>query len=277
MADRNASIFAIGIGVDWNEPLLNMVTERTRGRAFVVLPDSELQGNPIAVAASGFASLLSTEFNRAALEVVTGVVAHLRLVRDFILNRVTRVFPALTEISCESGTLALGNVGAIEQAVFVLELSIPARPPGRVRFMQGSFVYDVPGAGYRGELGPIDVLVEFSTDEARSSVTDDDVFAYVRQRNCDGLIVQAVSAFDRGDTARATVLINRAKNMTQRVGNSALTVLLGRVESELNSGKTISPQSRKTLLVGSKSKTVRVGDSAVGGLSDEEIRRLTGA
>jgi hypothetical protein len=66
--------------------------------------------------------------------------------------------------------------------------------------------------------------------------------------------------------------------MTRKLGNEALTQMLDNAAGELNQTGAISPQTRKTVALGTRTKTVRtaaVGDEATD-LSAEEIRRLSG-
>src|SRR4051812_13709758 len=55
------------------------------------------------------------------------------------------------------------------------------------RLAQIGVTYRVPGEGYRGEVPPIDVTVEYTTDEALASSVDPEVMGYVQQRNVDSL------------------------------------------------------------------------------------------
>ncbi len=68
--------------------------------------------------------------------------------------------------------------------------------------------------------------------------------------------------------------------MTQRLGNRSLTVALGRAEEELRGNWTISVGTRKTIKLGARTHTMKVGspdETPQNVPSQEEIRRLTGA
>ena len=68
--------------------------------------------------------------------------------------------------------------------------------------------------------------------------------------------------------------------MTQRLGNRGMTVALGKAEEELRSDGTISAGTRKTIKLGARTQTMKVGspDEVPQNVpSQEEIRRLTGA
>ena len=66
--------------------------------------------------------------------------------------------------------------------------------------------------------------------------------------------------------------------MTKRIGNAAMTRVLEGALDELNKTGSISAGTRKTVALGGKTKTMKVGGPAApdGLPSDEEIRRLSG-
>ncbi|NJK44217.1 MAG: hypothetical protein HC933_07955 [Pleurocapsa sp. SU_196_0] len=70
--------------------------------------------------------------------------------------------------------------------------------------------------------------------------------------------------------------------MTVKLGNAAMTQVLDQAKSELETGKGISAGTAKTIKMGAKTQTIKVGGpqdsgSSNGLPSDEEIRKLTGA
>jgi Ca-activated chloride channel family protein len=58
-----------------------------------------------------------------------------------------------------------------------------------------------------------------------------------------------------------------------------MTMALGKAEDELRDGRTISIGTRKTIKLGSRTQTMKVGvgDEPENVPTNEEIRRLTGA
>ena len=70
-----------------------------------------------------------------------------------------------------------------------------------------------------------------------------------------------------------------AQGMTQRLNNPRATQLLQSALNELNQTGTISAETRRTLRAGGRTMTMKSGKTAPleGGLSEEEIRRITGA
>lgn len=266
-------VTTVGVGDEVNTDLLTHITDKTQGQPIDVVPDTD-NPQPPAVRATELPGALLGDLKQAASEVVTNVALSIRTVKDVVLDRVTRVQPTQTEVAKVDGPLQLGNVEAGTGAAYVLEFTLPARPAARMRLAQLGLTYQVPGANYRGEVPPLDVVVEFTGDEAMAARVDADVMQWVQQRNIEGLVAQATREA-QSNPAQAAKTLELARNMTQRLGNGAMTQVLDRAIDELGSSKTISLGTAKTMRLGAKTQTIKGTD---GGLpSDEEIRRMTGA
>ena len=272
LAQERVAVTAIGVGEEWNEELLTELTDRTQGKPFYVVPDAQ-DPQPPAVRMTDLPDELTTELQNTANEVVTGLRLSVRTVKDVTLERVTRVYPTQNEVDRTGAQLFLGSAGAGEDTVFILEFTLPARPSARMRLAQLALTYEVPGADYRGETEPLDVVVEFTTDEARASRLSGEVMRWVQQRNVEGLIRQATLQAP-GDPAGAQKTMELARAMTVRLGNGVMTKALDRAIGELSSGKTVSVATAKTLKIGAKTQTLQSGSDDLPG--DDEIRRMTG-
>jgi Ca-activated chloride channel homolog len=144
---------------------------------------------------------------------------------------------------------------------------------------QRGVTYLVPAQGYRGEVPPVDLVVEFTAEEALAASVDAEVMGYVQQRNVDNLVRQA-TARAATNPQQAARTLQVARSMTQRLGNRGMTVALARAEEELRGSGTISVGTRKTIKVGARTQTMK-GDgpdaTPQNVPSQDEIRRLTGA
>jgi Ca-activated chloride channel family protein len=223
--------------------------------------------------------IFDAELGSATRQVVSEVEATIKTVRDVRLVSAARVYPSLADLDPAQTPLRCGSLEAGDHTVFILELDVPERPAVRARLAQIGVTYRVPGEGYRGELPPIDVTVEYTTDEALASSVDPEVMGYVQQRNVESLVRQATQQAETNpDQAAKTLRV--ARSMTQRLGNHGMTVALGKAEDELRGRGTISIGTRKTIKLGARTQTMKVGpgDDAPQNIpSPEEIRRLTGA
>lgn len=271
LAKNNIPVTAIGIGNDWNEDLIIAITDRTQGKPFHVVPDTEDAQAP-SIKASELSKTLLSELKHAINEVVTNISLNINTVKDIKLNRITRVYPTQTEVDLSIKPHSLGNAEAKDSTVFVLEFTLPERPPVRARMAQLSLTYDVPGANYKGETPPMDILVEFTTDEAMSASIDQEVMNRVQQRNVDALLNQAVIK-SKSNPEEAQKTLNIARQITIELGNSSMTQVIDKTIDELQTGKAINTGTIKTLKIGAKTQTVNKNLP-----SDEEIRKIiTGA
>ena len=108
----------------------------------------------------------------------------------------------------------LGNAAHGEETTFIVECTLPERPSNRMRIAQLGLTYQVPGTDYRGEAVPVDVVVEYTTDQARLAELDHGVLQWVQQRNVEGII--------------------------QKLGNTNMTKVLDKALDELQTNKTKS-------------------------------------
>lgn len=267
LAALRARIIALGVGEEYNEDLLADLASATHGKPYdfrdmTVLP-----------------AIFDAELGSATRQVVSDVESTVKTVRDVKLVSAARVYPSLADLDPAQAPLQLGSLEAGDHTIFILEFDVPERPAVRARLAQIGVTYRVPGQGYRGEVAPIDVTVEYTTDEALAASVDPEVMGYVQQRNVDNLVRQATQQAETSPEQAAKTL-RIARSMTQRLGNRGMTVALGKAEDELRSRGTIAIGTRKTIKLGARTQTMKVGpgdEPPQNVPSQDEIRRLTGA
>jgi Ca-activated chloride channel family protein len=267
LAALQARIVALGVGEEYNEDLLAELASVTHGKPYDFRDMTALP------------EIFETELGSATRQVVSDVEATVKTVRDVRLVSVARVYPSLADLDASQAPLHLGSLEAGDHTVFILEFDVPERPPVRARLAQIGVTYWVPAEHYRGEVAPIDVTVEYTTEESLASAVDAEVMGYVQQRNVDSLVRQATQQAETNPEQAARTL-RVARSMTQRLGNRGMTVALGKAEDELRSRGTISIGTRKTIKLGARTQTMKVGpndDVPQNIPSQDEIRRLTGA
>jgi Ca-activated chloride channel family protein len=99
---------------------------------------------------------------------------------------------------------------------------------------------------------------------------------YVQQCNISQLVNEATRLADR-NPQKAEELLETARRMTVRIGNDAMTESLNQAQDELRKTRKISDGTRKTVKMGSKGKTVKMGgDINDDELSEEQIRKISG-
>ncbi len=267
LAELRARIVALGIGEEYNEDLLAELCNITQGKPYDFRDMTTLP------------QIFESELGSATRQVVSDVQLTVKTVRDVQLVSAARVYPSLADLDAAQVPLQLGSLEAGDHTVFILELDVPERPAVRARLAQIGITYQVPARAYRGEVPPVDLPVEFTAEEALTAAVDDEVMGYVQQRNVDNLVRQAsVQAGTNPEQAAKTLQV--ARSMTQRLGNRGMTVALGKAEDELRAGGTISAGTRKTIKLGARTQTMKMGgpdDVPDNVPSQDEIRRLTGA
>jgi Ca-activated chloride channel family protein len=268
LAEANAPIIAIGVGVEYNEDLLRDLADLSRGRPYHLAKMEQ------------FHDVLNDEIGSSVREVVTDLQVSVSTVKGVKLNSITRVYPSLSEVGITDAFHRLGNIPAGDYSAFILEFTISGvvRPPSRVRIAQVGLTGHVPALDRRDELPPQDLFVTFTTDDQAVSEVDAEVLGYVQQKNVDRMVQDAVKVAGT-DAVKARQTLQAAVGMTQRIGNAAMTRLLQSALDELNQSGTISVGTRKTVAMGGRTKTVKTGagPSLEGLPSEADIRKMTGA
>ena len=270
-ASSGIPITALGVG-DYNEDLLTNLSDTTGGRLFHVVPGNAF-GTQVPI--NQLPQTVFAEFSQAQQEVINNLALNVRTVKGVQLVRVTRVYPdqadfPLTQIPYPIGA-AMGN----DETIFILEFNVDSRAGSRVRIAQLGLTYDIPGLNRRGELPPQNVVVQFVTGQGGAAQVDREVMGYVQQRNISQLVSDATRVADR-NPQQAEKLLETARRMTVKIGNKAMEESLNEGIDELRKTRKISAGTRKTVKMGSKGKTVKMGTDINDEFSEEQIRQLSG-
>ncbi len=271
-ATNNVPITALGVG-EFNEDLLNHLSDTTGGSQMHIVAEQNHGGTAVSI--TNLPDTIIQEFSEAKKEVITNLALTIKTVKGVKLTRIVRVYPTLAEFPLTQEPYPLGNAVANDETIFILEFSIESRAASRVRIAQMGLTYDVPGQNRRGELPPENLLVQFVTGQVAAQV-DPEVMSYVQQSNISQLVNQATRVAE-SNPQKAEELLETARRMTVRIGNDAMTESLNQAQDELRKTRKISDGTRKTVKMGSKSKTVKMGgDINDDQLSEEQIRKLSG-
>jgi len=266
-AKLNIPIIAVGFGEEYNDDLLKQLADATLGKPYGL---SDIKD---------FAALIGAEVAQTTREVVTNLRATVSTVKGVSIDSISRVAPSLNDVDTSQKPFLLGNIERGDFTVFIIEMTISGveRPPSRARVAQVGLVAMAPGLGKVTEFPPQSLFIEFTLDEAATAQVDPEVISYVQQKNVGKMVGEAMRTVSLNpDQARRTLQI--AAGMTQRIGNGAATQMLQGALDELDKTGTISVATNKTVALGVRTKTVRTAamEGGTGGLSPEEIRKLTG-
>ena len=271
-ATKNIPITALGVGEDFKEDLLSHLSDSTGGTLFYVVP-----GNAIGTQVSilDLPHKIIEEYSQAQQEVITNLALTVKTVKGVELNRIVRAYPTQAEFPLTQDPYPIGNAAAGDETIFILEFNMDSRPPSRVRIAQLGLTYDIPGQNRRGELPPQNLVVQFVVGQGGAAQVDQEVMDYVQQCNISNLVNQATKIADR-NPEKAEEILETARRMTVRIGNKEMEESLNGAQKELRKTRKISAGTRKTVKMGAKGKTVKMGSDINDEISEEEMRKLTG-
>jgi Ca-activated chloride channel family protein len=198
-----------------------------------------------------------------------------KTVKGVELTRIVRAYPTQAEFPINQDPHPIGNAIANDETIFILEFTINNRPAGRVRIAQVGMTYDIPGQKIRGELPPENLIIQFIPGQQNAAQVNQEVMDYVQQCNIANLVDQATKIAEQ-DPQKAEQILETARRMTVKIGNKDMTESLNNAQEELRKTRKISDGTRKTVKMGAKGKTVKMGDDINEMLSEAEMRKLTG-
>ncbi len=267
-ARLNIPLIGVGFGEEYNDELLKQLADATLGKPYGIKDIND------------FSALIGAEVAQTTREVVTNLRATISTVKGVTIDSISRVAPSLNDVDTTQKPFLLGNIERGDFTVFIIEMTISSveRPPSRARVAQVGLVATAPALNKTLEFPPQNLFIEFTTDEAATAKVDPEVISYVQQKNVGRMVGEAMRTVSiNPEGAKRTLQI--AAGMTQRIGNGAATQMLQGALDELDQTGSISVATNKTVALGVRTKTVRTAamdDGGTGGLSPEEIRKLTG-
>jgi len=213
--EKGIVIYALGLGDDWNEDLLDEIAEASGGRAdFIASPDQIVDFFEQAVQ-----SMQDTVVQNAQMV--------LRLANGVTPRQVWQVLPMISNLGYRplgdrDVQVTLGEMEKGRPRSLLVELLIGPRPAGRYRIAQAEIGYDVPGLGLIGEKVKTDILLELTDDVARTKQYDAEVMN----------IIEKVTAFKLQTRALEEAKLGNVEGASQKL-RAAATRLLEMGEEEL--------------------------------------------
>ncbi|PPJ64608.1 vWA domain-containing protein [Cuspidothrix issatschenkoi] len=270
-ATNNIPITALGVG-EFNEDLLTHLSDSTGGKLLYIVPGTAI-GTQISIL--DLPNKIIDEYSQAQEEVITNLALTVKTVKGVELTRIVRAYPTQAEFPINQDIHPLGNAIANDETIFILEFTINNRPATRVRIAQLGITYDIPGQKIRGEFPPQNLIIQFVPGQENAAQVNQEVMDYVQQCNIANLVNQATKIAEH-DPQKAEQILETARRMTMKIGNKDMTESLTNAQEELRKTRKISDGTRKTVKMGAKGKTVKMGDDINEMPSEEEMRKLTG-
>jgi Ca-activated chloride channel homolog len=253
-------ITALGIGKDWNDKLMQTIGERSGG-------DSDYVSTP---------DRIRTHFARTVQQMqavaLQRVSLNLRPALGVDVRNIFRVFPLISRIAPSRVEDRTQNVflGEIERGngqLVLVELVVPARPAGSYRVAQVDIEYDVPQAGMLQQHASVDVLLNYSHDPATASPANAEIMNLVEKVSAFKLQTRALEDLEKGNVQSATQKLRGALTHLLNQGDTELAATVEAELTNLEKGRVMSPEGRKTIRFES-GKTVKLSSQSIPGSGD---------
>jgi hypothetical protein len=250
-AEANISVTAWGVGTDWDAAELRQIANATHGTADIIPTPQEIERAFLAA----FSQMRQTALTNARLALWSPAGVKLRSIQQ--------VYPNIVALGSEPDPgnthqqiIALGSFAAGEQRDYLIELEVPVSPPGQQFLMLRPGMQYVTPAGEQEEKSarPGWVFVEWTDNLSLAAQIDPQVAHYTHQEELAEAIQAGQQALAAGDKERATLLLGKALDISQRTKNEQMTKLLGNlVQRDANGTVRLNPQAtavaRQTLAI----------------------------
>ena len=235
------SFSTIGVGVEFNEKLLQRLAQDSNGKYHFIGNPAEIPG----IFEDELQGLRSVTLRNGRIEVTLSQGVQVREAfraspEIYVLG--TPLVGEDRKIGYEIGDLQAGVPGSV-----LLTLVLPPRNPGPVRILQSNFHYEVPGAGEA--TATCDLAVEYTLDRTLTSKRNGRVMNLVDQVSIAKLQAKAEEELKAGNVDRATRLLGNAMQGTQRLGNVKATQALAGLMDQIKKTQTLQTKAAKTTLL----------------------------
>lgn len=249
-------ITALGIGKDWNDKLMQEIGQRSGG-------DSDYISSPESIRVHftrTVQQMQAVAIQRAAMRVRPALGIEVRsLYRVHPL--IARIQPGQASVAEDRGaSVVLGELERGHGQTLLVEFVVPSRPAGSYRIAQIEVDYDVPQSSLVGQRAGLDVLLNYSHDPAAASPPDPRVMNIVEKVSAFKLQTRALEDLEAGNVHAATQKLQGALTHLLNQGDMELAATVQQELSNLEKGRTMTPEGRKTIRFES-GKTVRLGQS----------------
>ena len=235
------SFSTMGVGVEFNEKLLQRLSQDSNGKYHFIGDPAEIPG----IFEDELQGLRSVSLRNGRIEVTLSQGVQVREAfraspEIYVLG--TPLVGEDRKIGYEIGDLQAGVPGSV-----LLTLVLPPRKPGQVRILQSTFHYEVPG-GAESTVA-CDLAVDYTLDRTLTSKRNGRVMNLVDQVSIAKLQAKAEEELKAGNVDRATRLLGNAMQGTQRIGNVKATQALAGLLDQIKKTQTLQTKAAKTTLL----------------------------
>jgi len=235
------SFSTMGVGVEFNEKLLQRLAQDSNGKYHFIGDPAEIAN----IFEDELQGLRSVSLRNGRIEVTLSQGVQVREAfraspEIYVLG--TPLVGEDRKIGYEIGDLQAGVPGSV-----LLTLVLPPRKPGQVRILQSTFHYEVPG-GPESTVA-CDLTVDYTLDRTLTSKRNGRVMNLVDQVSIAKLQAKAEEELKAGNIDRATRLLGNALQGTQRMGNVKATQALAGLMDQIKKTQTLQTKAAKTTLL----------------------------
>jgi Ca-activated chloride channel family protein len=235
------SFSTMGVGVEFNEKLLQRLAQDSNGKYHFIGDPAEIPS----IFEDELEGLRSVSLRNGRIEVTLSQGVQVREAfraspEIYVLG--TPLVGEDRKIGYEIGDLQAGVPGSV-----LLTLVLPPRKPGQVRILQSTFNYEVPGGSEK--TVECDLTVDYTLDRTLTSKRNGRVMNLVDQVSIAKLQAKAEEELKLGNVDRATRLLGNALQGTQRMGNVKATQALSGLIDQIKKTQTLGTKAAKTTLL----------------------------
>jgi uncharacterized protein YegL len=243
------SIYAWGVGADWNADELRRMAERTHGRADIIPQPSQIE------------AAFRQTFQQIRQTALTNVRLALWTPEEVSVQQVEQAYPTLIALDRQQDSsnlrqqvIPLGTFAGGEKRDFLITLKIQPHEPGqRYMILRPSVRFVDAQRADLEERGPREswVMVEWTLQMALAAKINERVAHYTREGELANLISQGNEALTRGDQRQAAALLAQALDLSQQLKNEEIARLLSALVRRDANGQPVLKQvdavARRTL------------------------------
>jgi len=254
--NRGIPLIGLGFGSDWNEDFLFDLADRS-----VLAKPGSRTGLADYIPEPKDANKVFQEVYQSMQVVAQDVTFTMRMVQGLEARRVWQVVPIIKDLgrSVLQGRAVVIQVNDLEKtgAAYLIEIMMPQRPPGIVRFAQTEVTYSSPGLG--PQRSAEDLIVTFTEDPELYNQMNGRVMNVVEKVQAFKLQTQALDQAEIGNVGGATQRLRQAVTILLAQGETELADQMQKEAERLQESGELSSEGRKTIKLTSR-KTVRLSE-----------------
>jgi hypothetical protein len=249
--EANISINAWGVGTDWDALELRHMADATHGSADIIPTPKQVE----AAFTASFSEMRKTAITNARLQLWSPA--------GITIKSIQQVYPNIAGLGAEPDSanprqqiVSLGSFAAGDQRDYLLDLEMPAYPPGQqFLLLRPSLTYFASGTEHEEKSERTGwVFVQWTQDMNLAAQIEQHIAHYTNQEELSQSIQQGQTALAAGDQEKATRLLARALEISERTRNERMTKLLNELvrrdeKGTIRLNQQADAVARKTLAI----------------------------